>query len=150
MAKFGASSFFREAKITLTMNFSYPSHQHERGCDNTFAPVLAIVLEEARQGLTEGGVPVGAALFDAQGKVLGRGHNCPCRKATPQFTANRCISQGGAVAHVPRQDSGDDARPVLVLQRTDSPVQDQYRDRRRVRQLQGRIGLVTGKRRERD
>jgi creatinine deaminase len=36
---------------------------------------LAVALEEARTGLTEGGIPIGAALFDRQGKLLGRGHN---------------------------------------------------------------------------
>ena len=37
--------------------------------------MLAIALEEARLGLAEGGIPIGAALFDREGKVLGRGHN---------------------------------------------------------------------------
>src|SRR5919202_2892181 len=37
--------------------------------------MLAVALEEARAGLAEGGVPIGAALFDADGNLLGRGHN---------------------------------------------------------------------------
>jgi creatinine deaminase len=37
--------------------------------------LLEIALEEAEQGLREGGIPIGAALFDAAGNVLGRGHN---------------------------------------------------------------------------
>jgi creatinine deaminase len=37
--------------------------------------LLAIALEEARTGLAEGGVPIGAALFAADGTLLGRGHN---------------------------------------------------------------------------
>ena len=37
--------------------------------------MLQVALEEARQGLAEGGIPIGAALFDRQGKLLGRGHN---------------------------------------------------------------------------
>ena len=37
--------------------------------------MLKIAVEEARQGLAEGGIPIGAALFDAQGNLLGRGHN---------------------------------------------------------------------------
>jgi cytosine/creatinine deaminase len=37
--------------------------------------LLQVALEEARAGLAEGGVPVGAALFDFEGRVLGRGHN---------------------------------------------------------------------------
>jgi cytosine deaminase len=38
----------------------------------TFLPVA---LEEARAGLAEGGIPIGAALFDRDGTLLGRGHN---------------------------------------------------------------------------
>ncbi|MEU4805942.1 nucleoside deaminase [Actinosynnema sp. NPDC023587] len=37
--------------------------------------MLAVAVEEARSGLAEGGIPIGAALFDAHGALLGRGHN---------------------------------------------------------------------------
>ncbi len=37
--------------------------------------LLLVAIEEARQGLAEGGIPIGAALFDKEGKLLGRGHN---------------------------------------------------------------------------
>jgi creatinine deaminase len=37
--------------------------------------MLQTALEEARLGLTEGGIPIGAALYDSTGKLLGRGHN---------------------------------------------------------------------------
>jgi cytosine/creatinine deaminase len=37
--------------------------------------MLQVAIAEARQGLAEGGIPIGAALFDRQGKLLGRGHN---------------------------------------------------------------------------
>ena len=37
--------------------------------------MLDVALEEARLGQLEGGVPIGAALFDASGALLGRGHN---------------------------------------------------------------------------
>jgi cytosine/creatinine deaminase len=37
--------------------------------------MLKIAIEEARQGLAEGGIPIGAAVFDRQGTLLGRGHN---------------------------------------------------------------------------
>lgn len=37
--------------------------------------MLETAIEEARQGLAEGGIPIGAALFDKNGKLLGRGHN---------------------------------------------------------------------------
>jgi cytosine deaminase len=37
--------------------------------------LLAVALEEARAGLAEGGIPIGAALFHREGRLLGRGHN---------------------------------------------------------------------------
>ena len=40
-----------------------------------YSAMLQIALEEARQGLAEGGIPIGAALFNRQGQLLGRGHN---------------------------------------------------------------------------
>lgn len=43
--------------------------------ENKYARMLEVALEEARLGLAEGGVPIGAALFDSAGKLLGRGHN---------------------------------------------------------------------------
>ncbi|WP_248966117.1 nucleoside deaminase [Sphaerisporangium perillae] len=39
------------------------------------AAMLAVALEEARKGYAEGGVPVGAALFAPDGRLLGRGRN---------------------------------------------------------------------------
>ncbi len=36
---------------------------------------LSVALEEARLGLAEGGIPIGAALFQRDGTLLGRGHN---------------------------------------------------------------------------
>ncbi|GGP63764.1 nucleoside deaminase [Saccharothrix coeruleofusca] len=37
--------------------------------------MLAVAVAEARQGLVEGGIPIGAALFGPDGDLLGRGHN---------------------------------------------------------------------------
>ena len=36
---------------------------------------LLVALEEARLGQAEGGIPIGAALFQRDGTLLGRGHN---------------------------------------------------------------------------
>jgi cytosine deaminase len=36
---------------------------------------LATAVEEARAGLAEGGIPIGAALYGPDGTLLGRGHN---------------------------------------------------------------------------
>lgn len=40
-----------------------------------YQKMLDVAIEEARIGLSEGGIPIGAALFDKQGNLLGRGHN---------------------------------------------------------------------------
>jgi cytosine deaminase len=37
--------------------------------------MLDVAIAEARQGLAEGGIPIGAALFTRDGTLLGRGHN---------------------------------------------------------------------------
>jgi cytosine/creatinine deaminase len=37
--------------------------------------LLEVALAEARIGLGEGGIPIGAALFGLDGRLLGRGHN---------------------------------------------------------------------------
>jgi cytosine/creatinine deaminase len=36
---------------------------------------LAVAAEQARIGAREGGIPIGAALFDREGRLLGAGHN---------------------------------------------------------------------------
>ena len=45
--------------------------------------MLAVAIEEARQGLAEGGIPIGAALFDRDGRLLGRGHNRRVQEGDP-------------------------------------------------------------------
>jgi len=40
-----------------------------------YQAMMAVALDEARLGLAEGGIPIGAALFDRDGNILGRGHN---------------------------------------------------------------------------
>ncbi len=41
----------------------------------TAEAMLAVALAEARAGLAEGGIPIGAAVFDGEGRLLGSGHN---------------------------------------------------------------------------
>lgn len=49
--------------------------------------LLAVALEEARIGAAEGGVPIGAALFGADGTLLGRGHNRRVQDGDPSAHA---------------------------------------------------------------
>lgn len=50
-----------------------------------YQKLIAIAIEEARSGLAEGGVPVGAALFSSDGTVLGRGHNRRVQEGDPSI-----------------------------------------------------------------
>jgi len=49
--------------------------------------MLAVAVEEARAGLAEGGIPIGAALFGPEGEVLGRGHNRRVQDGDPSMHA---------------------------------------------------------------
>lgn len=48
-------------------------------------PFLEAAIEEARQGLREGGIPIGSVIVH-QGKIIGRGHN-------------RRVQRGSAILH---------------------------------------------------
>src|SRR6476469_1943708 len=47
--------------------------------------LLDIAIEEARLGASEGGIPIGAALFDGEGNLLGRGHNRRVQEDDPSI-----------------------------------------------------------------
>lgn len=64
--------FPAEVLIGLTYHSSETFIDHN---SMDYQSLLKIAIEEARTGLAEGGVPVGAALFDSDGQLLGRGRN---------------------------------------------------------------------------
>lgn len=47
--------------------------------------MLAVALAEARKGLAEGGIPIGAAIFDASGRLIGSGHNRRVQNGDPSL-----------------------------------------------------------------
>ncbi|MGF7236513.1 MAG: nucleoside deaminase [Frankia sp.] len=49
--------------------------------------MLDVAVEEARAGLAEGGIPIGAALFGADGELIGRGHNRRVQDGDPSVHA---------------------------------------------------------------
>jgi cytosine deaminase len=61
------------------------------GLDLLAAPdpvaLLTVAVQEAKLGLAEGGVPIGAALFAADGTLLGRGHNRRVQDGDPSLHA---------------------------------------------------------------
>ncbi len=50
-----------------------------------YEQLLQVALAEAKQGLAEGGIPIGACLADENGKVLGRGHNRRVQEGDPSI-----------------------------------------------------------------
>jgi cytosine/creatinine deaminase len=47
--------------------------------------MLAVAIAEARKGLAEGGIPIGAAIFDDSGKLIGAGHNRRVQSGDPSL-----------------------------------------------------------------
>jgi len=52
-----------------------------------YEAMLAVAIAEARLGLSEGGIPIGAALFREDGTLLGRGHNRRVQENDPSVHA---------------------------------------------------------------
>ena len=52
-----------------------------------YSAMLKVAINEAKQGLAEGGIPIGAALFDSEGDLLGRGHNRRIQEDDPSVHA---------------------------------------------------------------
>ena len=48
-----------------------------------YRQMLAVALDEARLGHAEGGIPIGAALFTQDGKLISRGHNRRVQEGDP-------------------------------------------------------------------
>jgi cytosine/creatinine deaminase len=58
--------------------------------------LLQEAVDEARQGLAEGGLPIGSVLADANGRVIARGHNLRVQSGDPTAHAEvACIRNAG-------------------------------------------------------
>ena len=53
--------------------------------NDLYRRMLAVAIEEARLGLAEGGVPIGAAMFRASGELVSRGHNRRVQQGDPSI-----------------------------------------------------------------
>jgi len=68
---------------------------------------MAAAVEEARQGLAQGGIPIGSVLV-LDGKIVGRGHNQRVQKGSPTLHAEMdCLENAG------RLKASDYQRAVL-------------------------------------
>ena len=52
-----------------------------------YAAMLTVALAEARKGFAEGGIPIGAAIFDNAGKLVSAGHNRRVQHGDPSMHA---------------------------------------------------------------
>jgi len=50
-----------------------------------YKEMLAVAVAEARKGLAEGGIPIGAAIFNVHGQRLGAGHNRRVQHGDPSM-----------------------------------------------------------------
>lgn len=50
-----------------------------------YAAMLAVAYDEAQIGLAEGGLPIGAAIFDRTGALVSRGHNRRVQQGDPSI-----------------------------------------------------------------
>ncbi len=50
-----------------------------------YQEMLKTAIEEAKKGLEEGGIPIGAALFDKNGNLLGKGRNRRVQESDPSI-----------------------------------------------------------------
>src|ERR1700760_2669905 len=55
--------------------------------EQDWASMLAVAIGEARSGRTEGGLPIGAAMFNHQGQLLSSGHNRRVQQGDPSVHA---------------------------------------------------------------
>ena len=55
--------------------------------EQDWASMLAVAIREARAGLAEGGVPIGAAMFNTRGQLLSSGHNRRVQQGDPSVHA---------------------------------------------------------------
>jgi cytosine deaminase len=55
--------------------------------ETKYRAMLEVAITEARIGLAEGGIPIGAAMFDGAGKLLASGHNRRVQQDDPSIHA---------------------------------------------------------------
>jgi cytosine deaminase len=72
--------------------------------------MLEVAINEARIGLAEGGIPIGAAMFDGAGRLLASGHNRRVQEGDPSIHA-----ETDAFRRAGRQRSYRDTTMVTTL-----------------------------------
>lgn len=71
-----------DREIGMSNPEQWTAAEHEK-----YQAMLAVALEEARAGIAEGGIPIGAALFTKDGTLVSRGHNRRVQQGDPSVHA---------------------------------------------------------------
>lgn len=58
---------------------------YNHGMTPPYEKMLAVAVREARKGLAEGGIPIGAAIFDSDGRMISSGHNRRVQNGDPSL-----------------------------------------------------------------
>lgn len=75
-----------------------------------YAGMLAVAAAQAQKSLAEGGIPIGAAIFDAKGCLIGSGHNRRVQDGDPSMHG-----ETNAFRNAGRQPSYRDLTMVTTL-----------------------------------
>jgi cytosine deaminase len=65
--------------------FALDFHLYNRTMPPDHAAMLAVAIAEARKGLAEGGIPIGAAIFESNGRLIASGHNRRVQDGDPSM-----------------------------------------------------------------
>lgn len=79
---FSGSPILRRSRTSITYDRVDMNDDRE-----LHASMLAVALEQARFGRTEGGIPIGAAIFTRSGELVSRGHNRRVQQGDPSMHA---------------------------------------------------------------
>ena len=82
-----AVSMSHNAQWITLLTYWLPEYDQTIMAGLDHSAMLAVALAEARKGLAEGGIPVGAAIFDSSGKLVSAGHNRRVQHDDPSMHA---------------------------------------------------------------
>ena len=104
-----------------------------------YQALLQTAIAEARQGLAEGGVPIGAALYHNDGRLLGCGHNRRVQEGDPSVHGETDAFRKAGRQRRYQTRSWSPPGTVLVLLWPGAPVQHRHRGGGRIAHLPGGI-----------
>jgi len=94
----------------------------KRMSGSDYSAMLEVAKAEARKGLAEGGIPIGAAVFDESGKLVGAGHNRRVQIAIRQCMRRPMLSAAPGDSAATANSLWPPLWHLLVLQRAGTAI----------------------------